>query len=230
MPRQTKEQTQTTTPAVETAPVVAATPAATEKKPRARSSKKVEEVVAEATPAPAVPTPAPVAEEVQVEDSSRRRTAPTRESVLAEFDELVQSLETEITALRDSTDKNKGVKFLKTVAKRVKTIQANTARVMKQKQPSTRKNNNSGFLKPVKLSKEMSAFTGMPADGQHSRVDVTKYICGYIKDHNLQNPQDRRQIIADAKLSKLLSYDAKKDEKPLTYYRIQSLLKPHFVA
>jgi chromatin remodeling complex protein RSC6 len=101
---------------------------------------------------------------------------------------------------------------------------------MKHRVKSTRKNNtNSGFLKPVKISKEMAKFTGWEANELRSRVDVTKMICDYIKKNNLQNPSDRRQIMADTKLSKLLNYDSKKDTEPLTYYRIQSFMKPHFV-
>jgi upstream activation factor subunit UAF30 len=222
MPRQTKE-----TPAAAAAQTTPAAAPAAEKKARAPrgSSKKVEEVVAAAAPVEET-----VVEEVEVavEDSSRRRAAPTRESVLAEFDELVKTLDAEIARLRDSSDKNKGTKFLKSVTKSVKALQTSTTRVMKQKQPSTRKNNNSGFLKPVKLSADMAKFTGMTAEGQHSRVDVTKYICNYIRENNLQNPTDRRQIIADAKLGKLLGYDAKKAEKPLTYPVLQTLMKPHF--
>ena len=74
----------------------------------------------------------------------------------------------------------------------------------------------------------MAKFTGWNVDEPKSRVDITKYICSYIKDNNLQNPEDRRQILADSKLSKLLRYDPKKETEPLTYFRIQSCLKSHF--
>ena len=57
---------------------------------------------------------------------------------------------------------------------------------------------------------------------------ITKYICNYIKEHDLQNPKDRRQIKADPKLSKLLNYDSKRDD-PLTYYRLQTHMKRHFI-
>lgn len=239
MARQTKETTQTTTAAA--APAVAsATPAAApaaapaaEKKPRAPKAKKEETVAAPAAEVTSAPSAdAPVAEEVEgVKDSSRKRTAPTRESVLAEFDEVVASITEECARVKDSSDKGvKGTKFLTSLSKRVKNLQASTARAMKQKQPSTRKNNNSGFLKPVKLSADMAKFTNFDSKKEHSRVDVTKYICEYIRTHNLQNPTNRREIIADQSLSKLLAYDGKKDAKPLTYPRIQSLMKPHFVS
>jgi len=225
MPRPTKsaqKSTESATVAVP-APVVApivATPA----KKSVRSSKKEEEVVA--------PVPVVDAVEPTEEAETKTRVVPTRESVMTEFAELVNVLEAEVARLRDSTDKNSGVKFLRGVTRRIKALQTSTARVVKQKQPSARKNNNSGFLKPVQISESIAKFTGLPADQLHSRVEVTKHLCQYIKEKNLQNPADKRQIVADPALSKILGYDAKKDDKPLTYYRLQSLLKNnnHFPA
>ena len=181
-----------------------------------------------------VTAPAPVVDVVEPteEAETKTRVVPTRESVMTEFAELVNVLEAEVSRLRDSTDKNSGVKFLRGVTRRIKALQTSTARVVKQKQPSARKNNNSGFLKPVQISESIAKFTGLPADQLHSRVEVTKHLCQYIKEKNLQNPADKRQIVADPALSKILGYDAKKDDKPLTYYRLQSLLKNnnHFPA
>ena len=169
------------------------------------------------------------AADVVIEDSTKMpRVPPTRESVLAEHSEILNLLEQEVNRLRENSDKASGVKFLRSIIRRVRNVQANSARVMKQKVPSARKNNNSGFLKPVKISSEMAKFTGLDPSGLHSRVDVTKFLCKYISDHNLQNPTDKRTINADPALSKLLNYDAKKSEKQLTYPHIQSLLKTHF--
>jgi len=71
----------------------------------------------------------------------------------------------------------------------------------------------------------MKKFTGM--DGEVSRVDVTKFICEYIKSNNLQNPEDRRKIIPDTKLSKLLNLK-KEDTDDFRYYNIQTHLSAHF--
>jgi len=175
----------------------------------------------------------PVAEvAATTEESQKERAAPpTVESVQTEFSELVTVLEQQIAQLRDSADKTGSLKFLRGVLRRAKSLQTNSARVMRRKQSVKRVNNtNSGFLKPVKISADIAKFTGLNPSELHSRVDVTKFLCGYIKDHNLQNPEDKRQIVADPALSKLLGYDAKKAGVPLTYYRIQSLLKPHFIA
>jgi hypothetical protein len=84
-------------------------------------------------------------------------------------------------------------------------------------------------LKPVHISKELAKFTGWDHNELRSRVDVTKYICNYIKEKNLQDPTDKRNIRVedDGNLKKLLKYDGK-DKKPLTYYRLQTYLKSHF--
>jgi chromatin remodeling complex protein RSC6 len=168
-----------------------------------------------------------------VEDSSgKKRFTPTKDSILSSFDEIISLIEAEVLSLRETQNKNKGVKFLRSLNKRLKTLKNHSSRVIKQKNPSTRKasNNNSGFLKPVKISNDMAKFTGWDPSELKSRVDVTKYLCKYIRDNKLQDPKDKRNIIMDNKLSKLLNYDTKKnDGKPLTYYRIQTCIKPHFI-
>ena len=167
--------------------------------------------------------------EVEGSSESKKRRVPTKDSIIEGFDELVAAIDEEISRLRESSGKAKGVKFLRSLGKKVKTLQGQSVRVMKQKQKTNRKNNtNSGFLKPVHISSDMAKFTGWNHDELKSRVDVTKYICKYIRDNNLQNPEDRRQIIADKKLAKLLDFNPEKDDKPLTYYRIQTYMKKHF--
>ena len=239
MPRQSKNQTSAPAAAetpVVAEPVVAAPPAAeapVEKKARAPRKKAAAETPAtETTP---VAEPAPVAEAAPADTPSdatpaeRTRAVHTRESLMTGFAELLSSLEQQSTQLREGSDKaTNNVRFLRAVSKRVRDLQTTAGRLLRQKQPSQRKNNNSGFLKPVKISPEMAKFTGLDPNSLHSRVDVTKFICKYVADKNLQNPTDRRQINADPSLAKLLSYDAKKSDKPLTYYHMQSLLKNHF--
>lgn len=165
--------------------------------------------------------------------NKKKRVLLTRDMVLESFDEIINLIDGEISSLRDSQTKTKGVKFLRTLGKRIKTLRNHSARLIKQRNTSNKKastnNSNSGFLKPVPISKEMAKFTGWDAAQLKSRVDVTKFLCNYIKENDLQNPKDRRQILADSKLSKLLKYDTKKETEPLTYFRIQSCLKEHFV-
>jgi chromatin remodeling complex protein RSC6 len=177
-----------------------------------------------------VETPAavvPAAEDV-VEGESKTRVVPTRDSVMTDFSEILSLVDAEIERLRDGSDKPNSAKFLRQMNRRLRSLQGNTARILKHKAPSARRNNNSGFLKPVNISGDIAKFTGLDPKTQHSRVDVTKFLCKYIKDKNLQNPADKRQINADPALSKLLNYDSKTTGEPLTYYHMQRLLKNHF--
>jgi upstream activation factor subunit UAF30 len=159
----------------------------------------------------------------------KTRHVPTRESVEKEFDELTAKIDEEINKLRSSSAKSKGVKFLRTLGKSVKILRNHALRVSKQRPTNRRNNTNSGFLKPVQISKDLAKFTGWDHSQLRSRVDVTKYICDYIKQNNLQDPEDKRNIRVDqdSKLKKLLNYD-NKDGKPLTYYSLQTYLKSHF--
>ena len=187
----------------------------------------VEEVVEETTPT----TAAAAAAAPKV---TKKRRVVDRESVFASFDALQKQVEDEIDAVRSASDKSRvsGVRFLRSLNKSLKQLKKDTARAMKQKRknPNRAKNTSSGFMKPVPISGEMSKFTGWNSAELKSRVDVTKYICGYIRDNNLQNPDDRRQIVPDKKLQALLKLDKKSlKEEPLTYYSLQKKIQPHFV-
>jgi len=146
-----------------------------------------------------------------------------------QFDELLSTISTEIESVK-TDNKNVGVKYLKSLNKQVVTLRKSITKLSKQKKKVVRKSNNaSGFLKPVTISKEIAEFTGWSVKDKHSRVEVTKYICNYIKENDLQDPSDRRKIIPDEKLQNLLRYNPKKDE-PLRYYSIQTYLKKHFTT
>jgi chromatin remodeling complex protein RSC6 len=159
----------------------------------------------------------------------RKSRTINKDDINVMFEELLTRIDKEIENARENTTKVKGtgVQSLRSIRKSVKNLQNANNRVMKQKQKTPRKNNNSGFLKPVLLSKEMAGFMGWDRKNPTSRVDVTRFLCKYISDNELQNPKDRREIVADDKLAKLLNYDPKKDI-PLNYYRLQSYMKPHF--
>lgn len=180
-------------------------------------------------------TPADAVDAVDAVDAGKRqRRVVTKESVLEDFETLLSELEQEIESLRDTntkdtkTRKTKGVKFLKSVTKNIKTLRNDASRVMRTRKQSTRpKNTSSGFMKPVQISPEMAKFTGWEPDVPRSRVDVTKYLCKYIRDNDLQNPEDRRIIRPDSQLKTLLNIqDGSKD--PLMYYSLQKYIQHHF--
>ena len=216
-------------PAAKTKAATKAKPAAKTKAPKEKVAiiQDVNEETGEVIEEPVVekneePEKAPV---------KKQRRQPTKETILADLDELIKMINDEITVRRESTGKTNasGIKYLRTLNKRATTIKSDCSRVMKQKQRVKRTgNNNSGFNKPVYISEEMSEFTGWDPEMMRSRVDVTRYICNYIKENELQNPNDRREIIPDDTLSTLLKYDKKTAKDPLKYGNMQKYLKHHF--
>ncbi len=56
---------------------------------------------------------------------------------------------------------------------------------------------NAAFMKPMKVSDELSAVVG---NGPMPRTEVTKKLWVYIKKHGLQDEKNRRNINADANL------------------------------
>jgi chromatin remodeling complex protein RSC6 len=59
---------------------------------------------------------------------------------------------------------------------------------------------NSAFMKPMNLSEDLEAVTGK---GPMPRSEVVKALWVYIKKHDLQDPQNKRNILADDKLKKV---------------------------
>jgi len=64
---------------------------------------------------------------------------------------------------------------------------------------------NSAFMKPMQPSEHLAAVVGSEP---LPRSEVTKKIWAHIKKHKLQNPQNKREIIADDKLQPI--FGAKK--------------------
>lgn len=158
--------------------------------------------------------------------SKKEKELVNKKNILQEFDNIITMLNIEIQNNRENSSKTtNNVKFLRLLNKNIKSLQAQCVRVMKQKNTIVRENNNSGFQKPVKISNELAKFAGWSENELRSRVDVTKYICDYIATNKLQNPEDKRQIIPDSKLQKLLGFNPEKADKPLYYYGIQTYLK-----
>jgi upstream activation factor subunit UAF30 len=56
---------------------------------------------------------------------------------------------------------------------------------------------NSAFMKPMEVSDELAAVVGK---GPMPRSEVVKAIWVYIKKNDLQNPKNKRNILADDKL------------------------------
>ena len=112
----------------------------------------------------------------------------------------------------------------------MKTLDKLYSREYKKNNKVRRRNDNpnrkpSGFAKPSLLSNELCKFVGKPKGSMMARTEVTKYITGYIKEHNLQDPEFKRRILPDNKLGKLLKVP---DKTELTYFNLQTYMKHHF--
>eukprot|EP00274_Cyanoptyche_gloeocystis_P002721 CAMPEP_0196658464 /NCGR_PEP_ID=MMETSP1086-20130531/29785_1 /TAXON_ID=77921 /ORGANISM="Cyanoptyche gloeocystis , Strain SAG4.97" /LENGTH=92 /DNA_ID=CAMNT_0041992047 /DNA_START=35 /DNA_END=313 /DNA_ORIENTATION=+ len=77
-----------------------------------------------------------------------------------------------------------------------------------------------GLMRPLKPSVQLGKFLGSNAD--ISRPAALKKIWAYIKQQDLQDPADRRQINCDSKLADLLG------TKKLNMLEMGKRLNPHF--
>jgi chromatin remodeling complex protein RSC6 len=59
---------------------------------------------------------------------------------------------------------------------------------------------NSAFMKPMNISAELAVIVGK---GPMPRSEVVKKLWAYIKEHNLQDPKNKRNINADESLKKV---------------------------
>ncbi len=78
---------------------------------------------------------------------------------------------------------------------------------------------NPALLKPLELSGELEAVVGK---GPMPRAEVVKQLWAYIKKNNLQNPQNKRNILADDKLKPLFG-----GKGEVTMFEMTKLVSAH---
>ncbi len=81
------------------------------------------------------------------------------------------------------------------------------------------KKQQSTFMKPMQLSKELSAVVG---NGPMPRTEVTKKLWAYIKSKRCQDPKNKRNIIADEKLLKIFG-----GKKTVNMFEMTKLVNKH---
>jgi chromatin remodeling complex protein RSC6 len=108
----------------------------------------------------------------------------------------------------------------------VKERKENLKLVEKSVKKSQKKRSPSGFAKPAPISKELANFLGLPEGTELARTDVTTKVIAYVKEHNLQNPEAKTQIVPDAKLKALL---APAEGDVIKFFNLQTYLKKHFL-
>ena len=193
---------------------------------KAAPKKKVVKTSPAPAPAPApapepAPEPAPVAEPA-VEPVET--PAPVPEPVLCNYDSQIDSLEASVKSV---------AVLLKSLTSELSALRKQVSkdrRVVEKKMKTKGRRNNgekvmNGFSKPGPVSDELRKFFTLGKEDLIARTEVTKKITEYCQQNKLQNEKDKRIILPDKALSKLLRI--KKGEE-LTYFNLQKYMKIHF--
>ena len=207
-----------------------------------KTSKSVTPIVEPEVPVVVVPTIAPVATvEPTITETEQTETA-TAETATIEIETMKQRFEKLIKSKQDLTNE------LKREIQELRKMQRDHENAIKEASKKTKRKKTprddsnprkpSGFASPVIVSDDLYAFLaqfGVKNTDPIARTDVTRYITSYIKEHDLQNPEHRREIVPDAALNKLFGpamepKDPNDENSPLvyTYLKLQKYLSAHF--
>ena len=194
--------------------------------PKKTTTKKRAKVQPEVVEPVAEPVAEPVVEKVETvsEPTPEPATQPEQNS-----SSLSDTVGTQLSGLLDTVSVL--MAQLKTVQGDIKTLQKNYTKLLKEhdktKNKSKRTNRKpSGFAKPSALTSDMTSFLGLDKDVEMPRNEVTKLINKYIVDNDLRDQSDKRKILPDKKLGKLLGWDGKEQ---VSYFNLQKYIKQHFV-
>ena len=148
-------------------------------------------------------------------------TADTTPTEIETLFELLNKVDEDMKSLKATQAELR--KVAKVVQKQLKAAQSKKKK--KVKDPNAPKRPPAGFAKPTPLSGELCKFLGVDESTLIARTDVTRKITEYIKANNLQNPENKREIVLDAPLRKLLNPPA---DVTVTFFTLQTYLKNHF--
>ena len=149
----------------------------------------------------------------EIFEATMKRISENYDSLISEVDALAKSSKALVSRLK----KNK-----KTAERDVQQLFKRTRSENKKRKPRK----PSGFAKPCLVSDDLCEFLGKPKGTEMARTAVTTFITNYIKDNNLQNPENKKEIICDQALKKIISLEP--GEGPLTYFNIQRFMKHHY--
>lgn len=106
--------------------------------------------------------------------------------------EDLQETKEEKQVKKEKKTGKKSLKASKEVLEKVKRQQP-----VKSKQKQIVSSHKGGFQTPLILSKSLGDVLGVSSE---SRTQVVSLMWKYIKEHDLQNPKDKREILLDQKL------------------------------
>jgi upstream activation factor subunit UAF30 len=131
---------------------------------------------------------------------------------------IILEMSTEMETVKAEIEKL--TKLVKKLQRQLNKI-AKTVPVVESSEPKKL----SGFSKPMEISKELSTFLGVESDMLLSRTEVTQRITKYVKEHNLQNPENKREMTVDKKMKSIIKLE---DGGKLTFFNLQRYLKIHY--
>ena len=77
---------------------------------------------------------------------------------------------------------------------------------------------HAALSKPLQVSDQLAAVVGK---GPLARTEVVSAVWNYIREHNLQNPENKREILADERLKAVFGQDK------ATMFEMNKLLSAH---
>ena len=175
-------------------------------------------------------------EQVIVESVSSSQVLPMDDdtsSFLVTFGQVQQQLEDIGKEVKNVNNELKNLR--KKYLKIVKSLTKNKKRKpVDSTEESAPKKEPSGFISPIALSREFTEFLNVPEDIMLPRTVVTKQIIAFIKENGLESTTNGRNFdLTDStnenavKLRKLFNIE---NGNEVTYFNLQSFLKPHFIT
>ena len=156
---------------------------------------------------------------------------PTETEVEVIVDPMVRQLTTMAELLDTLTKTSKSLTLeMKALTKDVNKLRVSKSSGKKQKRivnPDTPR--KLGALeKPVQITEELAEFLGLTKGEMYSRQQVTQGVNRFVKENDLQNPENRRYILLESEQGLKLKALLRDPDQPLTFFNIQRYLKVHY--
>ncbi|MCK5127840.1 MAG: hypothetical protein KAR42_16405 [candidate division Zixibacteria bacterium] len=120
---------------------------------------------------------------------------------------------------KPAAKKTAAKKVTKKAAPKKAAAKKTTVKKAAPKKKAAKRKPNAAFMKPMTPSPELAEIVGKKP---LPRTEVTKKIWVYIKKHDLQNPDNRREIIADDKLKPIFGR-----KKKVNMFEMTKLISNH---
>jgi len=162
-----------------------------------------------------------------------------------------QELDRQIRLLEDTVKEFRSqISNLKRTKKEIVSLEKENTKLTKKKaKKASTGNRKGGFSQPTEISDELAGLLGVESGSALPRSEVTKMIGAYVREHQLLNPENRRNfLLNDTAESKALealldsesiyrndagdvmvrSATEGKDDQALGYFNLQKCIKQQF--